>query len=102
VRASSEAVVRGDLGNLASIIILQLVDVLAHHLALIGPNCCQKEEILQVLVVAERWWLYNDLLQMFNEGCVDGIGTWMDETALGSSGVGSLMGEEIASDSTGR
>jgi hypothetical protein len=55
--------VGGDLGNLASIIILQLVDV-AYNLALLSANSCQKnlKEVLQVFAVAEWRGLNNDLL----------------------------------------
>ena len=43
---------RWQFGNLSGIVILQLVDV-SNNLALLGSNSCQKEEVLQVLIVAE-------------------------------------------------
>src|SRR5882672_5876779 len=49
---------KSDLGNLASIVILQLVDV-AYNLALLGVNSGQKKEFLQVFVVTE-WRGHND------------------------------------------
>jgi len=53
--------VSGNLGNLASIIILELVDV-AHNFALLSTNSRQKKEVLQVFVVAEWRGLDDDLL----------------------------------------
>ena len=47
-----QTVISGDLRNLASIVVLQLVDV-ANNLTLLGANSRQKEKVLQVLVVAE-------------------------------------------------
>lgn len=47
-----KTMIGGNFGNLSGIVILQLVDV-SNNLALLGPNSCQKEEVLQVLIVAE-------------------------------------------------
>jgi hypothetical protein len=44
--------VGGNLGNLATVIIIQPVDV-AYNLALFSVNSRQKKEVLQVFVVAE-------------------------------------------------
>ena len=53
--------VGGDLGNLASIVVLQLVDV-AYNFALLSANSRQKKEVLQVFIVAEWRGLNDDLL----------------------------------------
>jgi len=58
--------VSGNLGNLASIIILQLVDV-AYNLALFSVNRCQKKKVLQIFVVTEWRGFNDDLLKQFNE-----------------------------------
>ena len=50
--------VGSNLGNLASIVILQFVDV-AYNLVLFSANSCQKKKVLQVFVVAE-WRVFND------------------------------------------
>jgi hypothetical protein len=52
--------------DLPGIVILQLVDV-ANNLTLLGANGCQKEQVLQVLVVAERRWLNNYLPQRLDQ-----------------------------------
>jgi hypothetical protein len=41
--------ISGELRNLASIVVLQLVDI-----TLLGVNIHQKEKVLQVLIVTER------------------------------------------------
>ena len=50
--------VGSNLGNLASIVILQFADV-AYNLALFSANSRQKKKALQVFVVAE-WRGFND------------------------------------------
>jgi hypothetical protein len=52
-----QTVFRRNFRNFCSII-LEFVDV-TNYLALVGPNCSQKEEILQVLVITE-WRRFND------------------------------------------
>jgi len=48
--------------NVVGIIVLEFVDV-ANNLALIGADGSEKEKVLQVLVVAERRRLNDNLLQ---------------------------------------
>ena len=44
-----QTMISGELRNLASIVVLQLVDI-----TLLGVNIHQKEKVLQVLIVTER------------------------------------------------
>lgn len=61
-----QAVVRSNLGDLRDVVVLQLVDV-PDNLALVGANGSEQEQVLQVLVLAERWWLNDDLLEDLDE-----------------------------------
>jgi len=45
--------VDGNLGNLATVLIIQLVDVVAYNLTHLSVNSRQKKEVLQVSVVAK-------------------------------------------------
>lgn len=97
-----QAVLGGNLCNVGSIVVLQLVDV-TDDLALIGADCSKEEKILQVLVVAEGGWLDNDLLKQLNElnrevggdECPDGDGNIVWVSGLGNSSGRNLIGRKI-------
>ena len=61
-----EPMVRGDLGNLTCIVVLQFIDV-ADDLAFVGTNRGEEKQILQILVVTERRGLDDDFLQKLTE-----------------------------------
>ena len=61
-----QAVFRSNLGNLADVVVLELVDV-ANDLALVCADRGKHQQVLEILVVAERRRLQDDLLKKLNE-----------------------------------
>ncbi len=52
--------------NLHMVVVLEFVDI-TDHFASVCTNGGQQKQVLQVLVVAERRWLDDDLLQQLDE-----------------------------------
>ena len=61
-----QAVFRSDPCNVGNVVVGELVDV-AHDLALVGTNRGKHQQVLQVLVLAERRRLQDDLLEQLNQ-----------------------------------
>jgi hypothetical protein len=56
----------GDASYLGDVVVLELVDV-PDDLALVRADRREQKQVLQVLVVAERRWLDDDLLEQLDE-----------------------------------
>ncbi|KAI3480029.1 hypothetical protein L1887_57805 [Cichorium endivia] len=98
-----EAVVDGDLGDLLDIIAVEAVDIV-HHLALVGADGGEQQEVLEAAVVAERRRLEDDLFEQLDElvrqvGGHEGLDGGRDVVrvgGLGDGGGGDLLDELAA------
>jgi len=61
-----ETMLNSNFGNVSDFVVLKLVDV-SNDFAFISTNCCEKEEVLEVFVVAEWRRLDDNLLQELNK-----------------------------------
>ena len=85
--------VNSDLRNLSDIVVLELVDV-PNDLALVSANGSEHEQVLEVLVVAERRRLNDNLLEDLNEldrkvSCDESLDGHRDIIRVGALGKGS-------------
>lgn len=61
-----QSVIRRNLSNLPSVVILEFVDV-ANDFPLVRADCSQEQKVLEITVVAEWGGLDNNLLEKFDQ-----------------------------------
>ena len=61
-----ETMLDSNFGNVRNFIVLKFIDV-SNDFAFISTNCSEKEEVLEIFVLAERGRLDDNLLQEFNK-----------------------------------